>query len=592
YALAKQAYDKTLTDYTATQKALDNAKANEKKAQDAAANLEKNRVIVSDASKQKAQTFIKSYHDYMNGGKTDDLENAYRKAEHDLLWSLQDDYKLNEEAYFGDEADKNVTIDLNNLSQAVREDLSNFVATLINDVRDQLGLTPYVGKVIVTKGMLDISNTIAKQYVSDDWNTFDKAHDYWGIQKATTKFGMRDSDETLDLSYDKFTNLYELKVFARHAVLGQLMDDLRDNNACGHTTSLLGLTINEFYLDSGTVSETFFGVSTSYVQGITNLHFHLIPYTVDNVTGVMKYADWDNGKTGDESEKMFEQAGGKQEINNPYATLQNNLNNAKAETSKAQVNFNVAEKSKAQAEKAFLEKQSEVNGETNVQKQIRNNLNKATLSADKAQLDFENAKNRLETAQNNRTQAQKTVDAYTASVQTKKQAMDEAKAEMEKAGIAENDAQETLKEKSKADQKAHDEANAKNEAFIKARYEADQAQKAVRKAETDLESAQEAYNDIKYVILSNEKTRALTQDESNTIALAESQLETAKAELANAKKNLAEKQTVLESAKAQANVANAELTKAKAELESAKKNLAEKQAYLEKLQNAPQAYEK
>ena len=510
-----------------------------------------------------------------------------------MLMQLQNDYKINEDTYFGDEADKNVAVDLNNLSPAVQEDLANFVATLLNDVRDQLGLTPYVGKVVVTKGMLDMSNAIAKNYVSDNWNVPDKSHDGKAIQKGAQQFGMKDARETLGFIKYKFTDLYELKLFTRQAVLGQLMDDIRDGNALGHTTTLLGLDIDCFDIDGPVVSESFFGVSTSYVQGSSNVHFHLIPNTRDDVVDTMKYAEWNgDGKDHKEHEKMFDQAGGKQEINNPYATLQNNLNNAKAETSKAQANFNVAEKSKAQAEKAFLEKQSEMNNKVNVQKQIRNNLNEATISANKAQFDFENAKNRLETAQNNRTQAQKTVEAYTASVQAKKQAMDEAKAEMEKAGIAENDAQETLREKAKADQKAHDEANAKKEAFVKASYEADQAQKAVKKAETDLEIAQKAYNDIKYAILSNEKTRALTQDESNTIALAESQLATAKAELAKAKADLAEKQTALESAKAQANVANTELTKAKAELESAKKNLAEKQAYLEKLQNASQAYEK
>lgn len=589
YALAKLAYDKTLTDYTATQKALNDAKANEKKAQDAIANLEKNKLIVSDASKQKAQAFIKAYNDYVNGGKTDDLENAYIKARHDMLMQLQKDYTLNikdNKYYFGDEADKNVAVDLNNLSQPVQEDLANFVATLTNDIRDQLGLTPYVGKVVVTKGMLDMSNAIAKNYVSDNWDA-SKDHDIPAVQKGAQQFGMKIADENLGSRTSKITNLYDLKEFTKHILLLQILDDY-NNGTLGHAMSMLGLN----YIDDKP-SETFFGVSTSYVQGSSNVHFHLIPNTTDEDFGYMKYADWGmNGDFGKKNQETFDQAGGKQEINNPYATLQNNLNNAKAETSKAQTKFDVAEKSKTQAEKAFLEKQSEMNGETNRQKQIRNNLNEATISANKAQFDFENAKNRLETAQNNRTQAQKTVDAYTASVQVKKQAMDEAKAEMEKAGIAENDAQETLREKVKADQEAHDEANAKKEAFVKASYEADQAQKAVKKAETDLEIAQKAYNDIKYVILSNEKTRALTQEESNTIALAESQLATAKAELAKAKADLAEKQTALENAKAQANVANTELTKAKAELESAKKNLAEKQAYLEKLQNASQAYEK
>lgn len=576
YALAKLAYDKTLTDYTATQKALNDAKANEKKAQDAIANLEKNKLIVSDASKQKAQAFIKAYNDYVNGGKTDDLENAYIKARHEMLVQLQNDYTLNikdNEVYFGDEADKNVAVDLNNLSQAVQEDLANFVATLLNDVRNQLGLTPNVGKVVVTKGMLDMSNAIAKNYVSDNWNVFDKGHDIQAVQKGAQHFGMKIADENLGSYTRKITNLYDLKEIVKNSLLSQILNDFHYNTV-GHTMSMLGLN---YITDKP--SETFFGVSTSYVQGSSNVHFHLIPNTRDDVVDTMKYAEWNgDGKDDKEHEKMFEQAGGKQEINNPYATLQNNLNNAKAETSKAQTNFDVAEKSKTQAEKAFLEKQSEMNGETNRQKQIRNNLNEATISANKAQFDFENAKNRLETAQNNRTQAQKTVEAYTASVQAKKQAMDEAKAEMEKAGIAENDAQETLREKVKADQKAHDEANAKKEAFVKASYEADQAKKAVKKAETDLEIAQKAYNDIKYAILSNEKTRALTQEESNTIALAESQLATAKAELAKAKADLAEKQTALENAKIQAETANVELTKAKAELESAKKNLAEKQA--------------
>ena len=112
----------------------------------------------------------------------------------------------------------------------------------------------------------------------------------------------------------------------------------------------------------------------------------------------MLYAYWGNGKTDEEYEKMFEQKGGKQEINNPYATLQNNLSNAKAETNKAQANFDVAEKSKTQAKKAFSEKQSDVNAKTSIKKQLQNNLNEATISANKAQFDFKKAENRLETA--------------------------------------------------------------------------------------------------------------------------------------------------------------------------------------------------
>ena len=309
YALAKQAYDRTLTDYTATQKTLNDAKANEKKAQDAIANLEKNKLIVSDASKQKAQAYIKAYNDYVNGGKTDALLKAFTHAEHEMLVQLQNDYALNikdNEVYFGDEADKNVAVDLNNLSQAVQEDLANFVATLLNDVRNQLGLTPYVGKVVVTKGMLDMSNAIAKNYVSDNWNVFDKGHDIQAVQKGAQHFGMKIADENLGSYTRKITNLYDLKEIVKNSLLSQILNDFHYNTV-GHTMSMLGLN----YIDDKP-SETFFGVSTSYVQGSSNVHFHLIPNTRDDVMDTMKYAEWNgDGKDHKEHEKMFEQAGGK-----------------------------------------------------------------------------------------------------------------------------------------------------------------------------------------------------------------------------------------------------------------------------------------
>lgn len=294
YALAKLAYDKTLTDYTATQKALNDAKANEKKAQDAIANLEKNKLIVSDASKQKAQAFIKAYNDYEKGGKTDDLEKAFEHTKYEMLMQLQNDYKINEDTYFGDEADKNVAVDLNNLSPAVQEDLANFVATLTNDIRDQLGLTPYVGKVVVTKGMLDISNAIAKNYVSDNWNVFDKAHDDQAIKKGAQQFGMRYACENLYSINTELTDLYELKLLTRQAVLEQLMDDARTAHTLGHAEMLLGLSSYCFDIDfqDQVVSESFFGVSASYVQGSSNLHFHLIPNTTVEDFGYMIYADW------------------------------------------------------------------------------------------------------------------------------------------------------------------------------------------------------------------------------------------------------------------------------------------------------------
>ena len=95
--------------------------------------------------------------------------------------------------YHPSESD-NYQVDPTNLTADQQKDLSVWVASIINPIREQLG-NPVM---YVNQSAIDFANDVAKGYNQDNWN-ISKGHDVSAIEHAASDFGL----------LDNYGNLYE-----------------------------------------------------------------------------------------------------------------------------------------------------------------------------------------------------------------------------------------------------------------------------------------------------------------------------------------------------------------------------------------------
>ncbi len=91
-----------------------------------------------------------------------------------------------ENKYKSNRFDENTLIDINNLTYDQKKELNIFAANLLNQVREQLGLSP----VTVTKGSMKFADDVLSNYHQDNWSAFDKGHDSEGISRAAGQNGL------------------------------------------------------------------------------------------------------------------------------------------------------------------------------------------------------------------------------------------------------------------------------------------------------------------------------------------------------------------------------------------------------------------
>lgn len=91
-----------------------------------------------------------------------------------------------ENKYKSNRLDENTLIDINNLTYDQKKELNIFAANLLNQVREQLGLSP----VTVTKGSMKFADDVLSNYHQDNWSAFNKGHDSEGISRAAGQNGL------------------------------------------------------------------------------------------------------------------------------------------------------------------------------------------------------------------------------------------------------------------------------------------------------------------------------------------------------------------------------------------------------------------
>ena len=583
------AYNKALSDYETAQKAYDTAKEKENSAQKKADDLAGAKLLVSETTKQKAKKMLEVFDKWEKAGRplndqgyNEEWENAYM----DFLRSLHDNEKnLNvkngEIIFTGNEDDKNVSVDVAHLTREQQKEISQYACWIINSLRDDLGLTPYVGKVTVTEGMLDMLNILN--------GNMNNAHKF-GVQVAY--------DNDHNVGY--VSNMYELKLSLKESIWRLVTNDL-DFHQTDHVMSLTGIDNLNAY---GKCSETFLGATTHYgTEGDISTSnpngqytgniwdFYLVSNLRSKVTGEFIPSQAINGKTAEENEKIFTEKGGFSKIDNPYESVTSELANAKKQTQSAEASLATAEKTKNLAE-------SVLNAQKNKVQSTLNDVNSAQAKVDQAKKlvlernqSWHDAKVALDNAQSDFDQAERALSFYIADKQQKQENYDKAR-------IAYNKAQKNYNSAKRERDGALSDLAIFERQFAEVRTLLDtqkaelaKNEKALADAQTELENAGKAYQKAKAAVLANQNSR-MTTDEKDTLIMAQNQLAQAQKKLSEAQKTLVEKQKALESAKEDLAQSETEYVNAKIALETAQKELEVREQVLENLKNAPGIYEK
>ncbi len=583
------AYNKALSDYEAAQKAYNTAKEKENSAQKKADDLAGAKLLVSETTKQKAKKMLEVFDKWEKAGRplndqgyNEEWENAYM----DFLRSLHDNEKnLNvkngEIIFTGNEDDKNVSVDPSHLTREQQKEISQYACWIINSLRDDLGLTPYVGKVTVTEGMLDMLNILN--------GNVNNAHKF-GVQVAY--------DNDHNVGY--VSNMYELKLSLKESIWRLVTNDL-DFHKTGHVMSLTSIDNLNAY---GKCSETFLGATTHYgTEGDISTSnpngqytgniwdFYLVSNLRNKVTGEFIPSQAINGKTSEENEKIFTEKGGFSKIDNPYESVISELANAKKQTQSAEASLATAENTKNLAE-------SVLNAQKNKVQSTLNDVNSAQAKVDQAKKlvlernqSWHDATVARDNAQSDFDQAERALSFYIADKQQKQENYDKAR-------IAYNKAQKNYNSAKRERDGALSDLAIFERQFAEVRTLLDtqkaelaKNEKALADAQTELENAGKAYQKAKAAVLANQNTR-MTTDEKDTLIMAQNQLAQAQKKLSEAQKTLVEKQKALESAKEDFAQSETEYVNAKIALETAQKELEVREQVLENLKNAPEIYEK
>ena len=321
---------------------------------------------------------------------------------------------------YGNKTNDKITYEINNLSQDVLLELSQYFAHLVNDARSQLGISD---KIKVHLDAIEFAKEVAKSVV--DNNATIDGHFGRGINDAARKRGLATSaGPGVDTTNQAYENLMVSKRTDNTVTRSELFAYLykyftvfmHEGQLTGHYNHALSL------LDSKNV-----GVSFSHLQdGTFKLHaISINPRTVKNDTNNVEYekrygaatlldnVDYPDRdllqKAYDDAIKDVEKA--TQELDKATKDVtdaQNKvdeLSKIKEKTQDAQTKFNKAvkdlqdaEKEKQKAEENLRNvtadqdsKQKALNDALNVQKQKHDELNKAKADANKAQKEYDDA---------------------------------------------------------------------------------------------------------------------------------------------------------------------------------------------------------
>ncbi|HFI0136954.1 TPA: SEC10/PgrA surface exclusion domain-containing protein [Streptococcus suis] len=396
------------------------------------------------------------------------------------------------------DSDKQIVIsDVNNLSQAQREELTLFAVDLMNQVRKQVGTSAVVANLSAISFADDVANTSKSL-----------GHDLQAIPAAAGRKGLDGTDGVN--YYENFSSGYfdprqtvtmdDLKKAVYNTISEMLFDDADSN--WGHSTSLAGVraTTSSKYIGLD-VSKLEYEFSTGNTMPLGRVH----------ILGVSDTQIEDTSKFDTTS-------------NLSSRNIDNELAAAKSAQSTAQVTLSKTQTADSDAKAAQTLAQSNYNSalvaQTRAQEELSYWQNK-TVQTPGALAALQTAKDNLTAAEERAKAAQDAVNAFSADVATKKANLDEKKAKL-------------------ATQKAELQTVKAN--LDKEKQELENLQAKVTEFESTLAKA-------KSTLATAKSNQAASEKRLNDLLNADDVLAKAQAKLDAAKATLAEKAEALEKAK-------------------------------------------
>ena len=379
----------------------------------------------------------------------------HREKVESILKSVNQE-NLNLNKFKGNENDKVISVDANNLTTEQMTELSLFASDLLNQIRERFG-TP---KTVVTKGMVKVADEVTDGYVADGWE-YGKGHDSKAVNNVARKYGLPayedDTQQYLENlnsinSGDEIHTMYDAKKW----VYESISDLLFNGWEWAHAQNLTGLS-------SAGANKEYLGVDVSSRLGRTSAHFLTVS---------------DKQVSGNKLDKTeVPNTNSVENIVKTYNTAKATLLNAQTENSKAQ-----REKTSATTENIKAkDKQATIEKRLNTLKAIPFKTPTAQSNIEKAQDTLYKANKRLENAK-------KALEALTADVKIKQQNLDKAKQELANKQTALTNAKNNLaNEKAKLEElKTLIKIAEKNLALSKEKVA--QATKTLEQAKAELES--------------------------------------------------------------------------------------------------------
>ena len=386
--------ESTLTDATnkagQTQTALEKAQDTFKVAEASYKSI--NTFQVTDEYVSALKSYVNNPYDILN--ERDKWKEHREKVESILKSVNQENLNLNK--FKGNDNDKAISVDANNLTTEQMTELSLFASDLLNQIRERFG-TP---KTVVTKGMVQVADEVTDGYVADNWE-FGKGHDSKAINNVARKYGLPtyedDTQQYLENlnsvnSGDEIHTMYDAKKWVYQSISELLFNGwewMHAQNLTG-VSSVRGATKEYFALD------------ISKRLGRTSAHF--ISVFDNQVTGnMLDKTEVPNNNTAESIVKA-------------YNTANSALLNAQT------VNYQ-AQREKTSASLANIKAKGE---QETIQKRL--DVLKATpLKTPTAQSKLEQAQDILANANTRLKNAKKALEALTADVKLKQENLDKAK---------------------------------------------------------------------------------------------------------------------------------------------------------------------
>ncbi|MGQ7484437.1 SEC10/PgrA surface exclusion domain-containing protein [Streptococcus suis] len=394
--------------------------------------------------------------------------------------------------------DKKIVIsDVNNLSQAQRQELTLFAVDLMNQVRKQVGTSAVVANLSAISFADDVANTSKSL-----------GHDLQAIPAAAGRKGL-DSTDGVNY-YENFSSGYfdprqtvtmdDLKKAVYNTISEMLFDDADSN--WGHSTSLAGVrtTTNSKYIGLD-VSKLDYEFSTGNTMPLGRVH--ILGVADSQIEDASKFDTTSNLSS--------------RNIDDELAAAKSAQSTAQATLSKAQTADSDAKAAQTLAQSNY---NSALAAQTRAQEELSYWQNK-TVQTPGALVALQTAKDNLTVAEERAKAAQDAVNAFSADVATKKANLDEKKAKL-------------------ATQKAELQTAKAN--LDKEKQELENLQAKVTEFESTLAKAKSALATAKSNQVASEKRLNDLLNADDVLAKAQAKLDAAKA-------TLAEKAEALEKAK-------------------------------------------